>query len=177
VNDITVLGFDQFPNPIGGRQVNFSPHGNGKDVNTGPNCPFFHRGTGLADQMAGDPARIEPHQQIQGLLLPAPPGSFGVDVQDIHISGFWLLDTGCRLLVTGCWSLVAGYWLLVAGHLLQVSGAGCWPKVYCLFKCTEQRETTLRNLSAFGRFCGSLFSCAVCLSPSTRHLSPLTFDL
>ena len=89
---------DQFADPQAGRQVNFSPHGNWKNVHTGPECLGFQRGTGLADQMTGYPAFIETYQQIQGLLLPAPPGALGVDVQNLHLTGNWIPGT---VLATG----------------------------------------------------------------------------
>jgi hypothetical protein len=52
--------------------------------------------------MTGYPALIETDQQIQGLLLAAAPGMFGVDVKDFHVTGHWLLDAGCWK-ISGVW--------------------------------------------------------------------------
>jgi len=87
VNDGIWELIDQFADPKPGQQVNFSPHGHWKNVHTGPDRPILHRGTGLADQVTGNSAFIQTHQQIQGLLLTPPPGTLGVDVKDLHIKG------------------------------------------------------------------------------------------
>ena len=142
VNDIIVEFLDQFANPQAGRQVDFSPHFNRENLYTGSDRPLSHRGSGLTDQMAGNPALCETRQQIQCLLLPASPGALGVDVQDIHVAGFWILDSGY-------WMLVTGNWLLVTCHLPLL------PDYRLLFK--------YRLRFAFPCFCIALFNFAVCL--------------
>ena len=64
VNDIIVKLNDQFSDPKAGCQVNFSPHRNWKNVHTGPGSPFFHRGTGLVDQVGSYISFLETFQQI-----------------------------------------------------------------------------------------------------------------
>ena len=99
VNDIVLESVDKFANTKTGRQVDLAPHRHWKNFYTGADRPLCHGGSGLTDQMAGNPALGETGQQIQCLLLPASPGALGVDVQDIHVAGFWVLDTGCLILV------------------------------------------------------------------------------
>ena len=84
VNDITVESMDQFPNLKTSCQINLAPHDNWKNVHTSLDRPFLQRGTGLTNQVTGYPAFIETDQQIQGLLLSAPPGTLGVDVKNVH---------------------------------------------------------------------------------------------
>ena len=44
--------------------------------------------------MADDIAGLKTFEQIQGLLLPAPPGALGVDVQDFQLLPFWFGSFG-----------------------------------------------------------------------------------
>jgi hypothetical protein len=53
---------DQFADPNAGRQVNFSPHGNWKNLHPGSDRLGFQRGVGLTDQVTGYPAFVEPDQ-------------------------------------------------------------------------------------------------------------------
>jgi hypothetical protein len=94
----TVFKFrDQSAHSKGGPRIDFTAQDHRKHRNPRFPGPLLHGGIGLAHQMAEDSAALQADQEIQCLLLTAPPGAFGVDMKSSKLSGHWLLVTGKSL--------------------------------------------------------------------------------
>jgi hypothetical protein len=64
VNDVIAMPEDQLSDSQAGRQIRLTAHGDGKHLNTRFKRFFFHRRSGLADQMAVDSPFNERSEKI-----------------------------------------------------------------------------------------------------------------
>jgi hypothetical protein len=67
-----------------GERVHLRAHGDLDPADPRLFCAAGQRRVRLADQFRGDPAPAEPTEQVEELLLPAPPGPLRVDMKNSH---------------------------------------------------------------------------------------------